>query len=87
MSTRSVTASHPDYERLNELTMMLVHARNAGMIFIPRGEHGEIYPPDLKPLELASIICMIEADLEKELEGGAFSDYINARDWNIDTRT
>jgi hypothetical protein len=81
MSTRSVTASHPDYERLNELTMMLVYAKNPHMVFSYTGENGKALPHDLQPLEIAAMICLIETDLEKELEGGAFADYINSAAW------
>lgn len=77
MSTRRLKASHPDYERINMLTQMLAYAKNPALFFSPRMEGGEPLPLDLGEPELAAIITEVEENLEKELDGGVFADFIN----------
>jgi hypothetical protein len=70
MPERRIKASHPDYETLNGLSSMIAMAKN------PRFHRIEI---DLPEIEINALIQTLEDELCKELEGGAFADYINAK--------
>ena len=70
MPARRIKASHPDYKTLNGLSSMIAMAKN------PQFHRIEI---DLPEIENHALIRTLEDELSKELEGGAFADYINGR--------
>ena len=62
--------------------MMLCYAKNPHLIINARGEREEIYKHDIGAPELAALIDILETELEKELDGGVFADYIGGTAWD-----
>ncbi len=68
MAERRIHASHPDYEKLNDLADKIARAQN------PHMHLGKV---DLDETMCRVLVAELEAAMEKELEGGPFADFLN----------
>lgn len=64
---RHITASHPDYPELNDLTLMLGWAINPGWLF----------DDDLPDAERAALVTVLRGEIAERLEGGIIRDWLN----------
>ena len=67
---RSIFASHPDYEQLNDLSQKLAWTVNPQMLW--EGRDVDRNTPEHK-----ATVFILKAELKRELLGGAFHDFIN----------
>lgn len=77
MTERRVMPSHPDYDKLNELALMLSIAHNPQIHFNTKDATDKV--------EQAGIIAAVENAMEQELEGGVLHDFITLMDMGVDT--
>jgi hypothetical protein len=68
---RRVKASHPDYRELSGLAHMIALAKNPHMFT------GEM---DILEPERRGLVVILEDELEKRLEGGAFADFLGGKE-------
>lgn len=70
MPERRIKASHPDYNTLNGLSSMIAMAKN------PNFHRIEM---DMPESERHALIQTLEDEMQGELEGGEFADFINGK--------
>ena len=73
MTERRVLASHPDYDRLNDLSQKIAWAKNPQMIW----EGQEV---DLPEAESKALVGVLKGKMGRELQGGRFHDLISEMD-------
>lgn len=85
MAERRVTRSHPDWKKLDELANAIAVATNPQAHWM--GQETPLYDGasetvraymDLAEPERQALIQILKDKMEEELEGGRFTDFINA---------
>ena len=70
---RSVKASHPDYEGLNDLSQKIAWAKNPQLLWEGRDVN-------TNTAEHKAVVSTLKAEMGKKLQGGLFHDWINERE-------
>lgn len=78
MAERRVLPSHPDYEKLNELSTLMALASN------PHLARPETLDIPEKSVEMEAIKQVVSDALAQGLEVGRFADLINSDTFKID---
>ena len=74
--SRRLTRSHPDWEGLNRAANDLAIAINPHMFFWGFDENGQ--PTIIDELERMATVEKVKDAIQEYLEGGRFTDWINA---------
>lgn len=73
---RRITRSHPDWEKLNRAANYLAIATNPQVFFWGFDENGQ--PTIIDELERIATVEKVKEAIAEHLEGGRFTDWINA---------